>query len=288
MSRKISRTVPDVVYHYTTHDAFMSILQAREIWAHDARISNDTRETEYAMGLMVRALEDCKSESGFPEFVKDAYDIFLDPFNPFGMRELDGYLLITSFSEEPNLLSQWRAYAPENGYSLGLNTDHLLKATSGAGFKFGAVEYDLDSAVNFFRKEIRHHIQKMEAKWGSGGAVLCLEEFEIFLSSVLPFVKHPSFAEEKEWRAFKYVRETNMIRFRAGRKKITPYTQLALSESNQIEGLTEVIMGPSDGQHVLSSWTSDYLRQLGYNIRKPKDKHGVRVYVSGSPYRSNR
>jgi Protein of unknown function (DUF2971) len=280
--------LPGSVFHYTSHQSLYNIIHTRELWAHDARLTNDSREIEYASGLMVRAINELETWQGFGSFIAPAFDFLKDPFDPFRMRHHDGYLVVASFSEEPNLLSQWRAYAPANGYSIGFSTKDLMYHAKAAGFKFGKVEYDLGRAVSFFKRKLKAFMQSkvIQKNAGSETNYDLIEDFVKFLMSTMPLVKHPSFEEEKEWRAYCYADTPDAIKFHAVGKSLVPYIPILLSESGTMHMLKELIVGPSFDQHMLCRWTADYLRLNKYAVRHNDQGEGVRIYVSGTPFRS--
>jgi len=275
--------IPPTVFHYTNHLAFTKILEGREIWAHDSKLSNDRRETDYASGLIALALEKISDDPGFDEHLGGIHGLIKEPFDPFRIRSLNEYLLISSFSEESNLLSQWRAYAPENGYSIGLETSKLISAAKLVGFSFGKVIYDFDLALGFFTKSLRSYLKECTSSCSREDSFDDrLGRFMSLIDSLLPLVKHESFSEEREWRLFRTGKMPD-LKFYAGRRSLTPYAPINLASDGHIP-LKKVIIGPSDDHHTLAVWTRTYLEGLGYRIDQ-KEIDGVRVVVSGSPYR---
>ena len=129
-------TEPEWIYHYTSHEAFHSIIESSELWAHDFRLANDRREIDYAAGLFRRALDN-KTAKKYHQIVRDLISVFADPFDPFKLSEVTDYIAAVSFSEEENQLSQWRAYAPDSGYSLGFDRGMLFSIARDQGFEFG-------------------------------------------------------------------------------------------------------------------------------------------------------
>lgn len=276
--------VPPTVFHYTNHLAFTKILEGGEIWAHDSNLSNDRREKDYASSLIALAMEEISDDPGFDEHLGGIHELIKDPFDPFQIRNLNEYLLIASFSEESNLLSQWRAYAPENGYAIGFETGKLISAAQRAGFSFGQVIYDFDRAFGFFIDSFRSYLQEC-VKNGSEKDSFDddLRRLTSFIDSLIPLVKHPSFSEEKEWRLFRTGSMPD-LKFYAGRRSLTPYAPINLAGDGLIP-LNKVTIGPSDDPHALAVWTRTYLEQLGYKAGPREERDGVEIVVGGSPYR---
>src|SRR5207247_68058 len=79
-------------------------------------------------------------------------------------RVLDTHVLfkswyIASFSTKGNLLSQWRAYCPRGGYSIGFDGARLTQVFRKRGeFQFGSVLYDRDAQEQKVRAVIEFHL----------------------------------------------------------------------------------------------------------------------------------
>jgi hypothetical protein len=266
----------------------MKILESKEFWAHDARLSNDRREITYAMGLMKLAIDSMKKDDHFNRYVGRAIGILDDPFNPIEYQFPQGYLFLASFSEKPNLLSQWRAYAPTNGYCLGFDSEALKKSVQDSGFSFGKIEYDLSKAVKAFQNQIKSYVAECVLLVGADESIEdCVERILFKIPQFAAIAKHESFSEEREWRAYSFQEDSNGVGFYAGNDSIRPFKRISLgSETGTIASLREVIIGPSEDHHLLRQWTIDYLRSLGYRNFRPDEPNAIRITVSGSPYRS--
>jgi hypothetical protein len=99
------------LYHYTTASGLLDITSSCQIWATHVRHLNDSSEYYHALDLVNDSLEGQLRQISW-EFPDYPPDVILE-----GVRELD--VFVACFSEEENLLSQWRAYCPEGGYSIG-------------------------------------------------------------------------------------------------------------------------------------------------------------------------
>jgi len=284
MARK-QHKFPDILFHYTSHDAFLSIIESGEFWAHDYRLANDRREISYAHGLIRLSLEKI-SRGRFRPIVDDILSVFSHPFDPFELRTNDGYIAIASLSEEENQLSQWRAYAPDSGYSLGFDRMMLFTIASEQGFSVGKVIYDFEKQINYINRELRAFLEK-EITYQDSNTVdplSIIDRFDNFCSLIAPLVKHESFYEEREGRIFRRVL-SNEISFHAGATSIRPYIPIKLaSPGTKIRSLRAVRIGPCDDQHSLARWTRDLLEQKNYTIDALSKKE-LELKISGSPYR---
>jgi hypothetical protein len=101
-----NRKAPDVLYLYTTQNGFLGIIQSRTIWATDMRYLNDKREYLVALELLMDRVskleESSQAESPPSNFLAKVHQRLANIWGwPF---------FVASFSEDGDLLSQWRGY----------------------------------------------------------------------------------------------------------------------------------------------------------------------------------
>ncbi|MBH0078691.1 MULTISPECIES: DUF2971 domain-containing protein [unclassified Pseudoalteromonas] len=123
----------ELVYHYTSLDAFISIVNSRTFRFGDARAMNDYTEIDHNINLLLNL------EKQKPELMKEL-NISNEGFNKgiknikFFKKHIENhYIHIMSFSKNPDSLSQWRGYA-DNGtgicFSINLSAlRHCLNNT---------------------------------------------------------------------------------------------------------------------------------------------------------------
>src|SRR6185436_6743286 len=112
----------------------------------DALFLNDQSELSYGRGLVTELLRDRVATSS--EQLRTIFEYAIQEFettpSPSGIRIR---FYVTSFCENGNLLSQWRAYAA-SGYSLGFDAGHLKSSEiddqSGPRLRLRRVEYRSD------------------------------------------------------------------------------------------------------------------------------------------------
>lgn len=107
-----------MIYHYCRPESFNNIVKSQSIWACDLKKMNDP--TELVNGFSI---------------VKRLWDtIFPEQKGKFKDDDLEHgrfFYLGTSFSKNPDLLSQWRSYAGDGGgFSIGFSEEELIKASS--------------------------------------------------------------------------------------------------------------------------------------------------------------
>jgi hypothetical protein len=119
---------PEVVYHYTSVDTLLKIVDSRQIRATSVGFLNDTKERD----LFLEAVD-----KHLPKFLQAHPEIdptFFDSFMEFrATQEPTSFLPFTaSFCREEDSLPQWRAYcAGGNGVSIGFRVACLKTAVVG-------------------------------------------------------------------------------------------------------------------------------------------------------------
>lgn len=122
----------EVLYHYTSIDGFMSILENRDFWISNIRFMNDSQEFKNGCEICKKILQDRIAESAqkfgdLEEKYKAYYESLLRICNEnetvgiFNISSVDIFAL--SFCEKGNLLTQWQVYG-QSGVSIGLKNNH--------------------------------------------------------------------------------------------------------------------------------------------------------------------
>jgi hypothetical protein len=107
----ISKPIPEKLWHYTSYAAFQAIVSSKKIWATEYRFLNDREEFRHAKNL---ALELVEEELEFVGAQFPARDTLRNSVNvAFNTGALHGdrhRIMVASFSEAEDQLSQWRGY----------------------------------------------------------------------------------------------------------------------------------------------------------------------------------
>jgi len=268
--------------HYTTIGGFMGIVNGRELWATDLQYMNDTKELKYA-GDIVREviLAELKTHEEF-EDLKKLFEggIYNSQYaSVFGV----------SFSGARDLLSQWRGYGGDSGMALCFKPEKLIRIAEANGMRLLKCVYDREQQVKIISEMCDHFVgrlSKMKASGkldhGSLGA-----EFLRALSTVGAIVKHPTFADENEWRmvthAYEMVYEGNLpyhqMGFKEGRSTIVPYFRANLEIDHAVRdhntkvdlGFHDVLIGPSAVSQLPWRAVMHYLtaKNIGYSQITP-------------------
>jgi hypothetical protein len=245
----MSTKLPDFLYHYTSGQGLLGILQSDSVWASQIRYMNDSKEFTHAVEHATQALHmwsmASSNQTGTRSELCRAVISYLE--------ELDHLpLYVACFSEISDSLSQWRGYCPPNyGYRLGFDRVKLVKAAEEQGFKLKKCVYDRDEQSQTVSKWISKTIEALEAgcptgadpfRYTQANSDKFLPDFVAFA----PYMKDPSFIDEREWRIVGNVRgDDNRVNLRPGRSILVPYVPIDLYSSTARSPIYDIRVGPT-------------------------------------------
>lgn len=95
-----------MLYHYTDVAGLIGILSSSSLWATNLRFMNDAEELAHSWKLMLDVLREAKNRAKSPAQVE-----LIEEIERAARSTWTGYpdLYATSFTENGDLLSQWRA-----------------------------------------------------------------------------------------------------------------------------------------------------------------------------------
>lgn len=246
--------IPQVLYHYCSVETFYNIIVNKTLWLTDSFSTNDYMENRWINKKIDEILPEYMNEGNRQRFE----DIFLQ-------YNVNDYIpFISCFSEEGDILSQWRAYANDGrGVSIGFNTayfniKHQLPYTMAAYNEnsIGLHEVFYDSAI---QAEI---IKALLEKVSSSEQMTSTEALEIAarLKQYSFVFKNPAFFEEREWRIIhtplimgshkdgttQVIGAISECKFRVTINDIAPYFLLSFTKRKAISPIAEIILGPKN------------------------------------------
>ena len=238
----------DLIYHYTNATGLKGIITNQELWATNVWFMNDRGEATFGLETLLKFLNSSTPESDFESAVLqeavrvakrfDATDDFYQSY-------------IACLSKKGDLLSQWRAYGKDGGFSLGFDRNTLSEIGSVIAhdniraFRILDVTYTKSAHKKTLQDLYVKHVQKAtetnSAKVASNFAIAAV----LFASGI----KHPAFKEEAEVRLhairFGGTNPPDDVDFRESAMGITPYVKLPLITEDHIKhAIREVIVGP--------------------------------------------
>jgi len=249
----------ETIYHYTTVSGLIGIVTHREIWASDCQFLNDGTELSYAEDIFRKEVQ----KLNLPPLTNGGYLIAGPSIWLFRM-------FIACFCEDGDLLSQWRGYGADQGYAIGFDTEILRSLNIG---EVSPVQYGIVNPSEYFKQELddANHISGHPgvSEWYASERLL----------PRLARVKHPGFAEEREWRILKQVpfydlssQEVN-TQFRPSPMGPIAYLVLPFPP----DCLREIVIGP--GSH------TETHKAAIKNLLRINNLPSVNVRISNVPFR---
>ncbi len=266
---------PDILYHYTTQEGLLGILEKKVIYASSIQHLNDSSEFNYAVKVALRALS---AVTELPTVVNEHLTTYLN-----GCRY--GWdVFVSSFSTDGDQLGQWRAYGKDGGYCIGFDGGELDRLAVAQGYELRNCTYnDREHSIL-----VANLLEKVVAK--ANNAADLAPASLIFLQNFLelaPTFKDRSFQAEQEWRISKLQTAPmsgnldHEIKYRPGKSFYVPYKEFKLTDEHSTQlPIRMVYVGPTPHPE-LSAWTvRNHLQILGMKFDV------VKVYPSRVPYRA--
>ncbi|MCM1500760.1 MAG: DUF2971 domain-containing protein [Clostridium sp.] len=203
----IARVKPQIVYHYCDLETFFAIFSNSTIRLSNISKSNDSEEITYLIPKMKKFCTNLFIY--YNDMLPDRYKLQTDFINnvfDFKFNETSLNFYVICFSEESDLLSQWRGYANDAcGVSIGFSTDLLypLARSVQSSYNFSQVKYSLDDLYDQIEKYTNKEIKKNFNGDPQNDSLALLNVVDTTLSVILYnsiLYKNPNFSEEREWR----------------------------------------------------------------------------------------
>jgi len=290
-----------ILYHYTSAEGLLGILGSRALWATDIRFLNDSAEFHFFRDILVLHARR-RARRLRNEHARRTVERGIDKVAS-GM--IGAY--VVSFSEQGNVLSQWRAYAPRDGVSIGFHRAALQEVRD---FRLCKCRYLRESAASKSEESILREVATQldgDIQWASRlvqqmdrrttdltSQSDSVHEDGVLVSQGIMWLalqlKHAGFLEEMEWRLIDNRSELDLYqsreagnddrRFRRGTFGLTPYLLARLPDSWKSVplGIAEVIVGPGPNSLAVVAAIEELLES---SVRST-----ARVTHCGIPYRS--
>jgi hypothetical protein len=209
LSAAKGKSFPEKLFHYTNMKGVGGIVQSNHLWATDFRSVNDMTELIYGSDLLASELKRYADESSediakLLNWLSDFYGEHSNTYRNFFE------IYIISFSEEPDMLSQWRAYSDHaKGCCIEFDFTDSHLFTIFDEFSPWALEvlpviYDESSQRKLMRSGIEKLLNYLSSYSLTGFSEVELGIVAGFVIRALDLFalafKHPGFVEEREWR----------------------------------------------------------------------------------------
>lgn len=279
----IARQESDRIYHYTTVEGFVGIIQGRQLWMSDYSYLNDTRELSHGADLVKDVAAEFLASENRPQSSE-----LLDHW----ISELENPLhrvCVTSFSAERDSLSQWRAYGQ---IALGFEPDELTRHAYRATLR--PVEYDRDRQRALVELYLHHmrEAHQVDLQAGRQESIVNAYYKTDRLIELITFFKDPAFVAEREYR-LAFIEHPDLMpslghrssakRFRVARGRIIPYAlsdelePVLAKDDGRALSIREVVLGPQ----------ADTVLERGVReLLDYSDMREVKLTRSDVPYRT--
>ncbi len=256
------------LFHYTSPEGFLGILSSGSIRATNAAYLNDQAELTYPVSLAYELFGRLRRE----KTEKDVIEL-IDCVRQFLFSHaLFKSWYVVSFSTKGNLLSQWRAYCPQGGYSIGFAGEGLMDAfRNHSEFRLRPVVYDRETqerTVHDVFERIVALSSELRSRIPDISQEECMRECDYAIAARLTeefiFFKTPSFEEEAEWRIAKGSSASNDVLFRAQAGVMKPYFEIRLGGTDGLLPLSEIFVSPTGDQELAEHSARLLLQVQGY------------------------
>ena len=273
------------LYHYTSLAGLLEIVEEQALWASNAHYLSDMKEIQHAEDFMVTEIIEL-----LPSAAPYEAEVLTQLRHWLTDRGLSRHqLFLCSFTEEGNLLSQWRGYTPHGlGVSLGFPASDIVRLAAAQGYRLVKCVYDpgqqrqlIGGIIEAIFAEARAAGERLQ----TGPKPLYYPVFENFTDELLllsAVLKHWSFREEREWRVISPVLPNlsdPKVKYRIGRFTLIPYREFSIARApGRLVEIDEVIIGPSSSLELSMDSIPQYLASRGVHPRRG-------VHSCGIPYR---
>jgi len=294
-------TVPEVVYHYTSLDTMMKIVEHRQIWATALPYLNDSKERTFLFEAVKMRLPQLKADD--PSLDPDLDLSFPGPTDPRTITSFADEAFVACFAEHGDSLMHWRAYCPQqSGVAIGFRTRCLSESEiaekRAAGMivppvRFSKVGYIDSKDTKTVDSVIRYAYATAQKEVARGRFPGSLNDhFRWTLDYIGVMHKEKSFEVEDEFRLLlsnvRY-REVPNLKFRTVRSTMVPYVPLYVPgvndqgilyefENKQVwNAIESVIVGPTANMDLTVRSVEAFFAMWG--------ERNVRILPSTIPYR---
>lgn len=271
--------LPPTLWHYTTGDGLIGIVESGELFATHISCLNDSLEYRYLIDLVRRKVKEAGATADedhhhfYERMTSDELDV----------SKVD--TLVTCFTRKRDDLGQWRGYGGGvSGYAIEFHTDHLIKCVEKTRPEavIARVRYDEERHIEL-ASEIVAQVTRLYFQ-GSPKDAKAWEEslFPAYMwltSTLAALSKHPSFRDEEEHRIIFRLRsgEHKALEFRQKSTLLTRYLKVDCRDASDHLPIKTIMIGPGSNREVTRTGIYDLLEKKGYA--------GIPVVLSTVPYR---
>ena len=298
------------LYHYTSIDGFMSIMQNRDFWISNIHYMNDSQEFENGKSICKKVIKE-RMENEAAEF-RPFFDKLLQicdenastGFNSIHNRDI----FALSFCGDGDVLTQWQFYG-SGGISIGFENkmesfdiltlmnedqyiDEIYKQHTEPEKMLPHNElhvnprkiiYEDEKKYQIFNVILDSGIQFLK-RYGSTVIDMCVNGISDALFYYFALMKDQHFAHEDERRFLYYInQDDNRIHFRKRGNILLPYIKMKILDINcrphKVFPVSDIVIAPGSQQEYVADSVKYFLDKSGYGYLVDK------VRLSQIPYR---
>jgi len=265
--------VPDMFYHYTSIDAFRSIIESKKMWATRYDQMEDRSEVHVGIDSVVKVVKE--HEAGNPSEYKDFLISGIESYAEGGLE-----IYVLSLSGDADSPSQWEAYTPHGGIAIGFDSRKVRNGFLSPTTKLPHLETQL-LRCQYIAKDKYSELQALiedqffrpnsySAMFGKQGQIaqhFFLATLSVTIYQTICSIKDRRYEPENEWRCVTWNphSDTHPIRQRPGKS----YIEMAFEPEDYIK---EVWISPR-GDRIASENAVTECRQMNglpFAIRSSK------------------
>ena len=263
------------VWHYTSGDCLIKILNSGTIYSTQVSCLNDSTEIRYSASILGTALRKILPQHAGDQRVSQ----FLERYLSY-MKDDDKVpnhivlpIFVCCFSSVGDDLGQWRSYGGgENGYAIAIKPINLHAPNSVAV----KVNYDDQKhsslAEDVARDTVKFYMEGLTAGIADWDEVF-LQVWDLSLAKLAAVVKDPGFTQENEVRVIRleYPADFQDIEFLQRKSLMSRHIPMTFPAGgrNKVTGkpmlpIEHIMIGPSRHKAVSGKSVESMLRKLGY------------------------
>lgn len=298
------------LYHYTSIDGFMSIMQNRDFWISNIHYMNDSQEFENGKSICKKVIkkqmenETAEFQPFFDRLLQICDENASTGFNRIHNRDI----FALSFCGDGDILTQWQFYG-SGGISIGfenkmgsfdkpalMNEDQYIDEIYNQHVKpeemlphneryldTHSIIYEDERKYQVFNAILNSGIQFLK-RCGLTVMDMCVDGISDALFYYFALMKDPHFSHENERRFLYYInQDDSRIHFRRRGNILLPYIKMKILDVNcrphKVFPVSDIVIAPGSQQEYVADSVKYFLNKSGYEYLVDK------VRLSKIPYR---
>jgi len=278
----------DGLYHYTDSIGLHAILSSKIMRATHIQFLNDSSEFRHALGMILARIEQAIAENIDERIAKMLFAI------KDTVQGITPNTFVISFSENRDVLSQWRGYCPNGGYNIAFSPnmwDGLLEKNSYVMVKCKYEEHEQLELVNCLVESAIAAFPTFDPRpFVTNPSFVYTQDDMPNLFAGLWFwnrtqklataIKDRAFKEEGEWRVIGGLKKTKLADgIRTKGSLLVPYQEFSIALHDSLNHVvTGITIGPNPNANLAQFGVERFAYHCGITV--PWD-----VAQSKVPYR---